>query len=172
MAEVDRPVCGGPQATAVATVPSGNVYLYDGGANLAQKLILSQSAVLTTIVDSTADFQAPGSLVVHKTITGPAAGHQGPITIHTVCNGTALSPTSPSAMGATSAPPKTYDNIPAESVCTVTETVDGSTSTVGVAVSGSGQQVTIPSGSAAVRDDHRHGHLPARFAHGQQGDRR
>ena len=29
-------------ATAVATVPSGNVYLYTGGATLAQKLILAQ----------------------------------------------------------------------------------------------------------------------------------
>ena len=80
------------QATAVATVPSGNVYLYDGGATLAQKLILSKTATLTTIVNATADFEAPGSLVVQKTITGPAAGHQGAVTIHTVCNGAALMP--------------------------------------------------------------------------------
>ena len=48
------------EATAVATVPAGNVYLYDGGANLAQKLILSQTGTLTTIVDATADFETPG----------------------------------------------------------------------------------------------------------------
>ena len=50
------------QATAQATVPSGNVYLYDGGASLAQKLILSQPATLSTVVSATAEFEAPGSL--------------------------------------------------------------------------------------------------------------
>ncbi len=135
------------QATAVATVPSGNVYLYDGGANLAQKLILSKTATLTTIVNATADFEAPGSLVVQKTITGPAAGHQGAVTIHTVCNGAALMPDLTIGAGATGSPSKTYDDIPAGFVCTATETVNGSTSTVGVTVSGSGQDHTILSGS-------------------------
>ncbi len=113
------------QATAVATVPSGNVYLYDGGATLAQKLILSKGAVLTTIVDSTADFQAPGSLMIEKRIAGPAAGSQGAVTIHTVCGGTALTPDFTIAMGSTGNRFNTYNNIPAGSVCTVTETVDG-----------------------------------------------
>ena len=50
-------------ATAVATVPSGNVYLYDGntgGVNSAQKLILAQSATLRTTVSAEAVFQPPG----------------------------------------------------------------------------------------------------------------
>ena len=33
-----------------------------------------------------------GSLTVTKTIAGPAAGHQGVVTVQTVCNGSALSP--------------------------------------------------------------------------------
>ena len=88
--------------------------------------------------------------MVQKTIIGLAAGNQGPVTIHTVCDGTALTPDFTIGMGATSTPPKTYTNIPAGSKCTATETVDGSTSTVGVTVSGSGQQVTIPSGSSVT----------------------
>ena len=135
------------QATAEATVPSGNVYLYDGGATLAQKLILSKTGTLTTIVNATADFEAPGSLVVQKTITGPAAGHQGAVTIHTVCNGAALMPDFTIDAATTVTKSHTYTDIPAGSVCAVTETVNGSTSTVGVTVSGSGQDHTILSGS-------------------------
>ena len=83
------------QATAVATVPSGNVYLYDGGNSGvvdAQHLILAVTGTLTTTVSSTAEFLAPGSLVVKKTITGPAGDHHGEIVIHTECDGIALTP--------------------------------------------------------------------------------
>ncbi len=68
------------QATSRATVPGGNVYLYDGnthGVNDAQKLILAETAELTSTVKSTAEFLAPGSLNVKKTIAGQAAGSQG-----------------------------------------------------------------------------------------------
>ena len=34
----------------------------------------------------------PGSLTVNKVIAGPAAGSQGAVTIHAVCDGTALTP--------------------------------------------------------------------------------
>ena len=54
------------------------------------------------------------------------------------------------SMGATGSPSKTYGNIAAGSVCTVTETEDGSTSTVGVSVSGSGREFTITPGSPPV----------------------
>ena len=67
------------EATAQATVPTGNVYLYDGntaGVSDAQQLILAKAATLTTTVQATAQFLAPGSLVVKKTIAGPAAGSQ------------------------------------------------------------------------------------------------
>ena len=85
---------GGPstavlQATATATVPSGNVYLYDGnthGYQDAQQLILAENATLTTTVQATAQFLPPGSLVVKKTIAGPAAGTQARVVIHVDCD--------------------------------------------------------------------------------------
>ena len=47
--------------TATAVVPTGNVYLYDGnaGVNDAQKLILAETATLTTTVQATAEFLPP-----------------------------------------------------------------------------------------------------------------
>ena len=47
------------EATATATVPTGNVYLYDktGKANDAQKLILATTATLTTTVRASAEFR-------------------------------------------------------------------------------------------------------------------
>ena len=77
------------QATAEATVPSGNVYLYDGntaGVSDAQQLILAKKATLKTTVQATAEFLPPGSLVVKKTIAGPAAGSQGHVVIHVACD--------------------------------------------------------------------------------------
>ncbi len=47
---------------------------------------------------------------------------------------------------------KTYDGIPAGARCTVTELVNGSTSTVQVEVDGSGQTVTVPAGSTQTAD--------------------
>ncbi len=47
------------KATSEATVPSGNVYLYDGnweGVNDAQRLILAETATLSTTVRATATF--------------------------------------------------------------------------------------------------------------------
>ena len=96
---------------------------------------------------------APGSLTVSKTIDGQAAGSQGQITIHTVCDGTALTPDlvidAATAAGKTS---RTYEDVPAGSVCTVTETVDGSSSTVEVSTVGSPQNATIPAGGLATAE--------------------
>jgi Domain of unknown function (DUF5979) len=88
-----------------------------------------------------------GSLLVTKTIAGPSAGHQGPVTIHVVCDGLALSPdfVIPAHPHAGSVP-HSFDDIPAGSTCTVTETAAGATATVIVEVIGSGQTVTIPAG--------------------------
>ncbi len=131
------------EATAQATVPSGNVYVYDGNSspNAAQKLILAETATLKTTVRAAASFQAPGSLVVNKTIAGPAAGQQGPITIHTVCATVALTPDFTILAGtAAGTQTHTYNNIPAGATCKVTETVNGGTSTVSVKVVGGGPQ--------------------------------
>ena len=139
------------QATATATVPSGNVYLYDGqsGPDSAQKLILASTSTLTTTVNATAEFQAPGSLVVSKTIAGPAAGQQGQVMISVTCDGTPQPDFVIPAGTAAGTVSQTYSNLPAGSQCTVTETQDGSSSTVSVAVTGDGQQVTIPAGGTA-----------------------
>ena len=142
------------QATATATVPSGNVYLYDGntaGYKDAQRLILAQNATLTTTVQATAQFLPPGSLVVKKTIAGPAAGTQGPIVIHVSCTDgvdrSDLEITAGTPAGATTA---TYRDIPAGTICTVTETTTGSVVGTKVAVTGAGQQVTIHSGKSTA----------------------
>ena len=52
--------------------------------------------------------------------------------------------------GTAAAQQRAYPGIPAGSVCTVTETVDGHTATVLVTVTGNGQQVTVPSGGSIV----------------------
>ncbi len=137
------------EATATSTVPSGNVYLYDGntGAAAGQKLILSQPATLTTTVRATAQFLPAGSLVVTKTISGPAAGSQGRVVIGVVCDDGVTRPDlvidAGTHAGDTS---RTYNDIPEGTSCTVTETSNGSTSAVDVVVTGDGQTVTIPSG--------------------------
>ena len=94
----------------------------------------------------------PGSLTVTKTITGPSAGEQGPVTIHVDCGADVLVTDFTIPAGATSPDPVTFEDIPAGTVCTVTETADGSTSTVAVTTTGSPQDVTIPAGDAATAD--------------------
>jgi hypothetical protein len=84
---------------------------------------------------------------------GPGAGQQGPITIQTQCNGTALTPDfviDPRAPAGDQF--KRYDDIPAGADCTVTETADGSTSAVSVVVEGSGQTVSVPAGGVVEAD--------------------
>jgi Domain of unknown function (DUF5979) len=144
-------------ATASATVPSGNVYLYDGntpGVNDAQRLILDQTATLTTTVSAKATFQPPGSLVVNKTIGGPAAGQQGPIVISVTCDTTGLLLplfTIPANTPAGTVS-QTYTPIPAGSICSALETADGHAPTLTVRKSGSGINVTIPPGGTATAD--------------------
>jgi len=122
------------QATAKATVPQNNVYLYDGtnGVPDAQRLILAQDATLTTTVNAKALFTQTGSLIVQKTITGPAAGKQGAVTINVRCGGILVGDPFDIPAGSTGTTSKTYDNIPVGTSCTVTEIHDGQTSTVTV----------------------------------------
>ena len=91
--------------------------------------------------------------MVQKTIAGPAAGSQGQVTIHTVCDGTALTPDFVVASGTPAGTSsRTYTGIPSGSVCTITETANGTerTTNVTVDVTGDGQQVTIPQNSTAT----------------------
>ena len=51
---------------------------------------------------------------------------------------------------------QTYEPIPAGSVCTVTETSDGSVVGTDVVVIGAGQEATIPSGNSETVAHHRY----------------
>lgn len=170
------------QATARATVPSGNVYLYDGRAHDvtdAQKLILAETATLTTTVRSTVDFVPSGSLTVTKTIAGPAAGSQGRVVIHVGCDDGVRRPPFVILAGSPAGTrERTYSDIAAGTVCTVTETSTGSVVGTDVVVTGGGQQVTIRSDetvTAHITDTYTHiGSLLVRKtiagpAAGQQG---
>jgi Domain of unknown function (DUF5979)/Thioester domain len=137
-------------ATATATVPSGNAYLYDQntpGLADAQKLILAKEATLRTTVYASAQFQLPGSLTVIKTITGAAAGQQGPVVIQVVCDGVALSPSFsiPSRTGPGDKQ-LVFSPVDAGSVCQVNELQNGATQTVTVTTTGNGDEATIPPG--------------------------
>jgi Domain of unknown function (DUF5979)/Thioester domain len=144
------------QATSQATVPSGNVYLYDGntsGVNDAQRLILAQKATLKTTVEANAEFLPSGSLIVQKTIAGPGAGSQGQVVIHVDCDDGVsrrdfIIPGGTPA-GTTS---RTYRHIAAGTTCTVTETSNGSVVGTDVVVTGDGQEVTIPAGGQKTVD--------------------
>ncbi|MBV9809742.1 MAG: thioester domain-containing protein [Solirubrobacterales bacterium] len=134
------------QATSKATVHSGNVYLYDGngGADAAQKLILAKTATLTAIVNASAEFLPSGSLVVKKTIAGPAAGSQGRVVIRVSCDdGVSRLPFIIPAGARAGTRSRIYRHIPAGTMCTVTETANGSVVGTEVVVTGDGQQVTI-----------------------------
>lgn len=141
------------QATSTATVPSGNVYLYDGNAGVsdAQRLILAQKATLKTTVFATAEFLPFGSLIVKKRVTGPAAGSQGQVEIRVACDDDVTRP--PFIINA-GAPARTrlriYRHIEAGTKCTVTETSNGSVTSTDVVVIGDGQVATIPSGRSVT----------------------
>ncbi len=150
------------QATSTATVPSGNVYIYDGntsGVTDAQRLILAQPATLTTTVNATAEFKPFGSLVVKKTIAGPAAGTQGRVVIDVKCDdGVARRPFVIRAGTPAGTRSRTYRHIVAGTMCTVTETSNGGTATTTVVVRGDGQDVAVHEGGRTfvrIRDIYR-----------------
>jgi hypothetical protein len=179
-------VCGGSALSPQLTVPAGAVagtysQTYDDipagssctlhetgdGSNSAvsvtttgagQTVTVPADQVVTADVTDTYTV-ATGSLIVAKTIAGPAAGEQGLVTVEAVCNGTALTPEFTVAAGtAAGTSSHKYDNIPAGSTCTVTETTDGSNSAVQVKVTGDGQHLTVIAGataSATIMDKYR-----------------
>ncbi len=140
------------EATSKSTVPHGNVYLYDGytgGVSDAQHLILAKEGTLTSTVTGTAEFLAPGSLVVKKTIAGPAAGSQGRVVIEVDCDDGVTRPDFVIPAGAPAGTTsKTYEPIAVGTKCTVIETSNGSVVGTEVVVTGDGQEVTIPSGKS------------------------
>ena len=112
----------------------------------SRRLGLASDTAAAAITDTFTS--RPGSLLVGKGLLGPAAGLQGPITITTTCGGTAL----PSFVIPAGTPAGLqqhfYDNIPAgNSSCTVTESADGTTSTVVVTVIGGSTHTAIVTAS-------------------------
>ena len=144
------------QATSQATVPSGNVYLYDGNTaevNDAQRLILAEGATLKTTVQATAEFLPSGRLVVQKTIAGAAAGSQAQVVIHVTCDdGLARREFIIPAGTPAGTQSRTYRHIAAGTTCTVIETSNGGVVGTDVVVTGDGQQVTIPAGGRKTVD--------------------
>jgi hypothetical protein len=130
-------VGGSPQST---TIPPGGA----GAAHLTD----TYGARETSPPGTTNAGPREGSLLVTKTIAGPRAGRQGSVTIRVACNGTARSPdfviAAKARRGHVS---RSFDGIPAGSVCTVTETADGATAKTTVTVAGNGKQVTVPAGT-------------------------
>ena len=152
----DGPKVAVLEATSKATIPTGNVYLYDGftgGVSDAQHLILAKTGHLTTTVTGTAEFLAPGSLVVKKTIAGEAAGSQARVVIEVNCDDGITRPDfiipAGAPAGTTS---KTYEPIAVGTKCTVIETANGSVVGTEVVVTGDGQEVTIPPGQSETVD--------------------
>ena len=138
-------------ARAVVTVPTGNVFLYDGtnpDVQTAQKLILANTRELSSTATATAEFFAVGALTVTKSILGEAAGSQGPISISIDCGAGYLFTLAVDA-GSTTGASQTFDGIPAGNTCTVTEPVNGGTATVLVST-GLPQPVTIEAGTTAA----------------------
>lgn len=139
------------EASARATVPGGNVFLYDGntsGVEDAQKLILAETGVLDTTVRASAEFRSSGALRVTKTIAGPAAGAQDRVVIHVACDDGVDRPDLVIAPGATGTASRTYEDITDGTRCTVTETADGTAgaSALDVVVAGGERTVTIAGG--------------------------
>ncbi|HEX5926424.1 MAG TPA: thioester domain-containing protein [Baekduia sp.] len=143
------------EASATATVPRGNVFLYDGnirGVEDAQKLILAETGVLFTTVRATAEFRESGSLRVSKTIAGAAAGSQGPVVINVACDDAVDRPDFVIPAGATGEQTRTYEDIAAGTRCTVAETSNGHVVGVDVVVSGDEREVTIDAGRTEAVD--------------------
>ena len=140
------------EARARATVPGGNVFLYDGntqGIDNAQKLILARTGELTTTATATAEFRDSGALRVTKTIAGPAAGSQGRVVIQVLCDDAVDRPQFVIDAGATGDRTRTYRDITVGTRCTVVETVNGAVTGIDVVVRGEHSRATIAAGRTA-----------------------
>ena len=139
-------------ARGVASVPSGNVYLYDGntgGVNDAQRLILAQDAQVSATTAATAEFFQTGSLEVTKTIAGSAAGEQGAVTVHVSCDNGLERDIDIAANAPAGDTSTTIDDLPVGTVCTVTEPGDGASAAVSVETTVEGSPATVTADEVA-----------------------
>lgn len=92
---------------------------------------------------------APGALTVTKTIAGAAAGQQGAVVLHVSCdNGLEQDITIPA--GTIEATNRTITDLPAGTICTVTEPTDGGTAAITVTTTLTGNPATVPAGDTAA----------------------
>ncbi|MDN3481573.1 thioester domain-containing protein [Arthrobacter sp. APC 3897] len=139
-------------ARAAVTVPTGNVFLYDGntpGTAAAQKLILADTQVLSANATASAEFFETGSLQVTKTIAGAAAGSQGDVVINIDCGPDYQFTFTVPAGSTGSLTSETFTDIPVDTVCTITEPTNGSSTSVSVLTDLPGPQ-TITSGDTVT----------------------
>ncbi|MDK1360288.1 thioester domain-containing protein [Arthrobacter sp. zg-Y1219] len=142
---VTEPTTGASDSVEVSTILPGAVTIVSG-------------TTATAAVTDTYTF-TPGTLVVTKTNTGEAAGAQGEVTISVVCtlNGTTVLDTTVTIPEGTITPEAAeFPDLDAGTSCTVTETVDGSSTAVAVTVTGEGT-VTVPAAgsvTAALTNDY------------------
>ena len=91
---------------------------------------------------------APASLTVTKTITGPAAGQHG--TVHIVVDCGPVTETLTVPAGAPPSPPLVMTGLVAPTTCTVSEPLNGATTTVQVTTTGLGPLTLNPGDALAV----------------------
>ena len=153
----------GLQLPALNNVPPGATCTVteaaDGATSIVTATVLPRSTQTVTVpagrtvvvpfINISTD--SPGTLVVSKTISGAAAGKQGPIAILVDCgqplNQYAFTIPANTAAGTVS---RSFPNLPAGLTCTITETTTGATDTVSVQVTGGGQKVTIAPAKTAT----------------------
>ena len=150
----------------------------DGSTSTVDVTVTGDGQTVTVPADGTATAtitdtytEANGSLIVNKTIGGPAAGQQGEIVISVSCNGNApRGLRDPSGSGGWHLHPNDYRDLPAGSQCTVLETADGSTGNCRRGEEGQRHRGHHPGGSRG--DGRPHRHIRVRGAGGQQDDHR
>ncbi|QWC11034.1 thioester domain-containing protein [Arthrobacter jiangjiafuii] len=138
-------------ARAAVSVPTGNVYLYDGGTtglDNAQKLILAVTRELSSNATASVTFTEVGSLAVTKSIEGPAAGSQDALVISIDC-GPGYQFTFNIDAKTTGTLSETFNDIPAGTACSITEPTNGGNDSVQVSTILPGD-VTIVSGTTVT----------------------
>ncbi len=139
-------------ARAAVTVQRGQVYVYDGNAGSAitdaQRLILAATTELDTTAAPTAEFFAVGSLEVSKTLAGEAVGEQGAAQLAISC-GEGYEFTADIPAGATTTQTFTFDGIPVDNTCVITEPTTGATTAV-LVTTDAPQEVVMPDGGTSV----------------------
>jgi hypothetical protein len=143
---------GHTNTVAVAVTGGGQVTVPPGG---------TATIGLTNAVSTD-----PRTLIVNKTITGSAAGHQGAITIQVECNGTRLPDFTIPAGAPAGTTSHTYGGLPPDAACTLTEAQDGHTSSVKVTTTGDhSATLSTPGGATADLVDTYTGVQPPRPPH-------